>query len=424
MLDIRMVLDDIDNVAARLAQRGDTIDLAPLRSLAAERRSLVTTRDTLRADQKRLSDGFRQPGVTSEDRERIRAESKTMGSEIARVESELTRVEADLDEFLLNTPNLPHPTTPVGASADDNVVVRTWGTPRTLPFPPKEHWEIGEQLGILDFESARKISGARFVVYRGAGARLERALASFMLDMHVQEHGCTEILPPFLVNESSMVGTGQLPKFREEAYVATDNLFLIPTAEVPVTNLHRDQILEAAQLPIRYVAYSACFRREAGSHGKDVKGMTRVHQFQKVELVKFTTPEDSYEEHESLVAAAEEVLRRLELPYQVVALCTGDLGFSAAKCYDIEVHLPGQGVFREISSCSNFEDFQARRAGIRYRPAPGEKPRFVHTQNGSGLAIGRTVIAILENGQQEDGSVVIPEALRPYMGGMDVIRPA
>lgn len=424
MLDIRMVLDDLDGVAARLGQRGGAIDLAPLRSLAAQRRSLVTERDTLRADQKRLSDGFRQPGVTPEERERIRTESKAMGAEIARVETDLAGVEAALDEFLLNTPNLPHPTTPVGASAEDNVVVRSWGTPRTFPFSPKEHWEIGERLGILDFDAARKISGARFVVYRGAGARLERALASFMLDLHVREHGCTEILPPYLVNETCMVGTGQLPKFREEAYIATDDLFLIPTAEVPVTNLHRDQILDAAQLPLRYVAYSACFRREAGSYGKDVKGMTRVHQFQKVELVKFTTPETSYDEHESLVAAAEEVLRRLELPYQVVALCTGDLGFSAAKCYDIEVHLPGQGAFREISSCSNFEDYQARRAGIRYRPSPGEKPRFVHTLNGSGLAIGRTVIALLENGQQEDGSVVIPEALRPYMGGMDVIRPA
>lgn len=424
MLDIRMVLEDLDAVGARLALRGGTMDLEPLRALAAERRTLVTSRDTLRGDQKRLSEGFKQGGLSPEDRERVRAQSKALGSEISQVEGRLAGVEAALQEILLNTPNLPHASTPVGASAVDNVVVRTWGTPRSFPFKALEHWELGERLGILDFEAARKISGARFVVYRGAGARLERALASFMLDLHVGEHGYTEILPPFLVNEASMVGTGQLPKFREEAYVATDDLYLIPTAEVPVTNLHRDEILEASRLPICYAAYSACFRREAGSYGRDVKGMTRVHQFQKVELVKFTTPESSYTAHEQLVADAEEVLRRLELPYQVVSLCTGDLGFSAAKCYDIEVHLPGQGAFREISSCSNFEDFQARRAGIRYRPAPGEKPRFVHTLNGSALAVGRTVIAVLENGQQEDGSVVIPEALRPYMGGQSVIRAA
>ncbi len=423
MLDIRMVLDNLEAVADRLASRGGTIDLEPLRRLAMERRNLVTSRDTLRADQKRLSDGFRQPGVTPEDRERIRTESKSMGADIARVEADLAQVEAALGEFLLNTPNLPHPSTPVGTSEKDNVVVRSWGTPRTFPFAAKEHWELGEALGILDFEAARKISGARFVVYRGAGARLERALASFMLDIHVAEHGCTEILPPFLVNEACMVGTGQLPKFREEAYVATDDMYLIPTAEVPVTNLHRDQILDASQLPIRYAAYSACFRREAGSYGRDVKGITRVHQFQKVELVKFTTPESSGEEHESLVANAEKILQRLDLPYRVVELCTGDLGFSAAKCYDLEVHLPGQDAFREVSSCSNFDDFQARRANIRYRPAPGEKPRFVHTLNGSALAVGRTIIAILENGQQEDGSVTIPVALRPYMGGLEVIRP-
>lgn len=424
MLDIRMVLEDLDGVAARLALRGGAIDLDPLRALTTRRRALVTSRDTLRADQKRLSEGFKQGGLNPEDRERIRTESRALGTRIAEAEAELAQVEAALQDFLLNTPNLPHATTPVGASADDNVVVRSWGTPRAFPFPAKEHWELGERLGILDFEAARKISGARFVVYRGAGARLERALAAFMLDLHVAEHGYTEILPPFLVNETCMVGTGQLPKFREEAYVATDDLYLIPTAEVPVTNLHRDEILEAAQLPIRYAAYSACFRREAGSYGKDVKGMTRVHQFQKVELVKFTTPETSYDEHERLVADAEQVLRRLELPYRVVSLCTGDLGFSAAKCYDLEVHLPGQNAFREISSCSNFEDFQARRANIRYRPAPGEKPRFVHTLNGSALAVGRTVIALIENYQREDGSIAIPEALRPYMGGLDAIRPS
>jgi len=310
----------------------------------------------------------------------------------------------------------------VGKDASDNVGLRPGGTPGTFDFPPREHWEIGEALGILDFEAARRISGARFVVYRDLGARLDRALAAFMLDMHVYR-GYREVFTPFVVQRDCMVGTGQLPKFAEEAYVATDDLYLIPTAEVPVTNLHRGEILEASQLPIRYAAWSACFRREAGSHGKDVKGMTRVHQFQKVELVKFVTPETSYEEHEALVRDAEEVLIRLELPYRVVSLCTGDLGFAAARCYDIEVWLPGQNAWREISSCSNFEDFQARRAGIRYRPGPGEKPRLVHTLNGSGLAIGRTIIALLENGQQADGSVRIPPALRPYLGGSDTIGP-
>jgi seryl-tRNA synthetase len=424
MLDQKYVVEHLDEVAARLSTRGGRVDLEPLKDLAARRRVAVTTRDQARADQKLLSDGFRQPGVTPERREELRAESKAIGERITALEVEVTDLETRLQDVLLNLPNLPHPTTPVGASADDNVEVRAWGTPRTLDFPAKEHWEIGESLGILDFEGARKISGARFVVYRGIGARLERALAGFMLDMHVARHGYTEILPPVLVNRDCMVGTGQLPKFVEEAYIATDDLYLIPTAEVPVTNLHREEILDGVRLPVKYVAYSPCFRREAGSHGKDVKGMTRVHQFQKVEMVKFTTPETSCDEHEALVRDAEDILQALELPYRVMSLCSGDIGFSAAKCYDLEVHLPGQGTYREISSCSNFEDYQARRANIRYRPAPGEKPRFVHTINGSGLAIGRTIIAILENYQQADGSVVIPLALRPYMNGIEVIRSA
>ncbi len=422
MLDLKYVVEHLDEVADRLSTRGGRADLEPLKDLAARRRLAVTTRDQARADQKALSDGFRQPGVTPERREGLRAESKAIGERITVLEADVSDIEARLQDVLLNLPNLPHPTTPVGASADDNVEVRAWGTPRTLDFPAKEHWELGEALGILDFEAARKISGARFVVYRGAGARLERALASFMLDMHVARHGYTEILPPVLVNRDCMVGTGQLPKFVEEAYIATDDLYLIPTAEVPVTNLHREEILDGSRLPVKYVAYSPCFRREAGSHGKDVKGMTRVHQFQKVEMVKFTTPETSCDEHEALVRDAEDVLQALGLPYRVMSLCTGDIGFSASKCYDLEVHLPGQGGYREISSCSNFEDYQARRASIRYRPAPGEKPRFVHTINGSGVAIGRTIIAILENYQQADGSVLVPDALRPYMGGIEVIR--
>jgi len=419
MLDIKYVLDNTNEVAERLATRGGGVDLQPLVDLAAKRRTLVTERDALRHEQKELSDSFRC--VSPEEREELRARSRAMAERIAAVEAQVAEVEARISDMLMGIPNLPHSSTPVGKDSSDNVVLREWGEPRRFDFQPKEHWEIGEQLGILDFEAARKISGARFVLYRDAGARLERALASFMLDLHVSR-GYREVFPPFMVLRQCMVGTGQLPKFFEEAYVATDDLFLIPTAEVPVTNIHRDEILDASMLPISYVAYSACFRREAGSYGKDIKGMTRVHQFQKVELVKFTTPETSYEEHERLTRDAEEVLRRLGLPYRVVALCTGDLGFSAAKCHDLEVWLPGQGAYREISSCSNFEAFQARRANIRYRPGPGEKPRFVHTLNGSGVAIGRTIIAILENYQQEDGSVVVPEALRPYMGGLEVIR--
>lgn len=422
MLDLKMVLEHPEVVEQRLSTRGGSLDLSPLRELGARRRAAITERDNTRAEQKALSDAFRNPGLTPDQREELRQRSRALGERIAAMEGEVARIEEEVREVLLNLPNLPHASVPVGTDASDNVVLRTVGTPRTFDFAPREHWEIGESLGILDFEAARRISGARFVVYRDLGARLERALAAFMLDLHISR-GYREVFTPFVVQRDCMVGTGQLPKFAEEAYVATDDLYLIPTAEVPVTNLHRGEILEASQLPIRYAAWSACFRREAGSHGKDVKGMTRVHQFQKVELVKFVAPETSYEEHESLVRDAEEVLIRLELPYRVVSLCTGDLGFAAARCYDIEVWLPGQNAWREISSCSNFEDFQARRASIRYRPAPGEKPRLVHTLNGSGLAIGRTIIALLENGQQADGSVRIPPALRPYLGGVETIGP-
>lgn len=418
MLDIRYVCEHLDEVTSRLSTRGGNIDLEPLREANDKRRALVTERDMLRHEQKKISELFKtaDPGM----RETLRTKSRELATKIADLEGEIAGVEARINEILLTIPNLPHQTVPLGRSSEDNQVIKVVGEPRALPFDAKEHHEIGEFLGILDFQAARKISGARFVLYRGLGARLERAVASFMLDIAI-ERGYEEIFPPFMVNRECMIGTGQLPKFFEEAYVATDDMFLIPTAEVPVTNIHRDEILDGSRLPIKYVAWSACFRREAGSHGKDVKGMTRVHQFQKVELVKFTTPETSYEEHEKLTRDAEEVLQRLELPYRVVSLCTADLGFAAAKCYDIEVWLPGQNAYREISSCSNFEDYQARRASIRYRPAPQAKPRFVHTLNGSGLAVGRTIIAILENYQQEDGSVVIPEALRPYMGGLERI---
>ncbi|HNU68236.1 MAG TPA: serine--tRNA ligase [Myxococcota bacterium] len=421
MHDVKYLLENYDLAAARLESRGYT-DLGWLAELAEKRRVMVGQRDGLRGDQKKVSDSFKLPGTTPEMREELRERSKAIGLQIDAMTAELEAIEADLENRLMYVPNLPDELTPVGPDESGNVVARAWGTPRQLPFKALEHWELGEKLNILDFERARKISGARYVIYRGAGARLERALAAFMLDTHTTEHGYTEILPPFLVLEQCMRGTGQLPKFREEAYVATDEMFLIPTAEVPVTNMHREEILDAKDLPLKYAAYSACFRREAGSYGRDVKGMTRVHQFQKVELVKFTTPETSEEEHQKLTADAERILQRLELPYRVMELCSGDIGFSAARCFDLEVWLPGQQAFREISSCSNFKDFQARRAGIRYRPAPGEKPRFVHTINGSGLAVGRTVIAILENYQQEDGSIVVPTALRPYMGGLEVIR--
>src|SRR6185312_9313625 len=327
--------------------------------------------------------------------------------------------DAELREILNSIPNLPHESVPVGRSETDNKEVRRWGTPREFSFTPKPHWELGEQLGILDLERAVKITGGRFAVYWDMGAKLERALANFMLDLHTKEHGYTEVLPPYLVNAESMYGTGQLPKFEADLFKVPHgdkNLYLIPTAEVPVTNLYRDEILDTAQLPISLVAYTPCFRSEAGSYGKDVRGIIRQHQFQKVELVKFTRPETSYQEHERLTHNAETVLQKLGLPYRVVALSTGDMGFSSAKTYDLEVWLPGQQLFREISSCSNFEAFQARRANIRYRPEGKKGTDFVHTLNGSGLAVGRTWLAILENYQQEDGSIVVPEALRPYMG--------
>jgi len=415
MLDVRFVVENIDAVRKALETRGDVSGLDEVERLYKKRKEFASKCDALRHEQKVVSEQFRT-SKSEEERETLRKKSKELAQNIRAGEEMLGKVESELNAALLRIPNLPHPSVPVGKSELENVVVRQWGEPRHFNFQPREHFEIGEKLGILDFESARKIAGARFVVYRGIGARLERALANFMLDLHVSEHGYTEIFPPFLVTEECMIGTGQLPKFEEEMYSVRDGFYLIPTAEVPVTNLHREEILDARALPIKYCAYSACFRREAGSYGKDVRGMTRVHQFQKVELVKFCTPETSYDELESLVRDAEEVLKRLEIPYRVVALCTGDLGFASAKTYDIEAFFPGQNTYREVSSCSNFEAFQARRANIRFRREQGKKPEFVHTLNGSGLAIGRTIIAILENFQHEDGSVIVPEALRPYLG--------
>ncbi|WDT78435.1 MAG: serine--tRNA ligase [Candidatus Manganitrophus sp.] len=347
---------------------------------------------------------------------------KEVAQQIEQLEGELKKTEEEIGPFLLRLPNLPHSSVPVGKDERDNQEIRRWGAPPPFSFKPKPHWEIGEELGILDFERGAKIAGARFTLYKGAGARLERALINFMLDLHTREHGYQEVLPPFIANRESMTGTGQLPKFEEDLFRLKDeDYFLIPTAEVPVTNIYRGEILAEAQLPILYTAYTPCFRREAGSYGKDTRGLIRQHQFNKVELVKFAKPEASYDHLERLLKDAEAVLQRLALPYRVMALSTGDMGFAAAKTYDIEVWLPSQQMFREISSCSNFEAFQARRAEIRYRTAGG-KVQYVHTLNGSGLAVGRTLVAILENYQQEDGSVVIPEALRPYMDGMTKIE--
>jgi len=421
MLDVKFVVENIEAVKKALEARGDQANLDEVEMLYKKRKEYAGMCDALRHEQKLVSEEFRT-SKDEQERETLRNRSKELARKIRTMEEMLSQVDSQLKHALLSIPNMPHSTVPIGKSEQENVVVRTWGEPRTFNFQPKEHFEIGERLGILDFESARKIAGARFVVYRGIGAKLERALANFMLDLHVLEHGYTEIFPPYLVTQECMVGTGQLPKFEEEMYLVRDGFYLIPTAEVPVTNLHRDEILDAKVLPIKYCAYSACFRREAGSYGKDVRGMTRVHQFQKVELVKFCTPETSYDELESLVNDAEKVLQRLEIPYRVVALCTADLGFASAKTYDIEAFFPGQNTYREVSSCSNFEAFQARRANIRFRREQGKKPEFVHTLNGSGLAIGRTIIAILENYQQEDGSVVVPKALRPYLG-VDKIVP-
>jgi seryl-tRNA synthetase len=347
---------------------------------------------------------------------------KNVSAEIKGLESSLSKVDEELQPLLMIIPNMPHESVPVGADERDNPVVRRWGEIEGKGFEPLPHWEIGERLRILDFATAAKIAGARFALYRGPGALLERALINFMLDVHTQDHGYTEVLPPFMVNSASMTGTGQLPKFREDLFkVEGWDFYLIPTAEVPVTNIHREEILAEEALPIKYVAFTPCFRSEAGSYGKDTRGLIRQHQFNKVELVKFSKPEGSYQELETLTDNAETILRRLGLPYRVVSLCTGDLGFASAKTYDLEVWLPGQKVFREISSCSNFEDFQARRAGIRFKRKGGSGTELVHTLNGSGLAVGRTLVAVLENYQQEDGSVLVPEALRPYMGGMKAI---
>ena len=421
MLDIRLIRERTEEVKARLGARGLNIDWDLLLKLDQERRDLLNAVEELRAQRRTASDQIAKLKRDKKPAEPLVEEMKSVGDRIAALEDELRSCEADLNNIALSIPNLPHESVPIGVDASANVEVRRWGKPPAFSFPAKPHWELGEALGILDFERAARMTGARFAVYAGAGARLERALLNFMLDLHTTEHGYKEVLPPYIVNRASMTGTGQLPKFEDDLFrLADEDLMLIPTAEVPLTNLHREETVSEAALPLRYTAFSPCFRREAGSYGKDTRGLIRQHQFNKVELVTFSFPETSYEELEVLARHAESVLQRLHLHYRVVTLCTGDMGFAAAKTYDLEVWLPAQGVFREISSCSNFEAFQTRRAGIRYKRRDG-KSAFLHTLNGSALAIGRTFVAILENYQQADGTVIIPEVLRPYMAGMERI---
>lgn len=421
MHDLKYLRDNIDLAEARLAARGGAVDLSAFRDFDRRRRDLLGESETLKAEKNRVSALIGQ----TKDKSQLQGEilrMKEVSARIKTLEDELKGVEEGLNQLLLTLPNLPHEECPPGASEADNREVSRWGTPKQFDFTPKPHWELGEGLGILDFERAGKITGSRFSLLSGAGARLERALINFMLDLHTGEHKYVEVLPPLMVNRESMTGTGQLPKFEDDLFhLDSPDYFLIPTAEVPVTNIHRDEILPGADLPLAYTAYTPCFRREAGSYGKDTRGLIRQHQFNKVELVKFVRPEDSDRELAALLGHAEEVLRRLQLPYRVVDLCTADLGFSAARTFDIEVWLPAQETYREISSCSNFRDFQARRAAIRFRREEGARPELVHTLNGSGLAVGRTLVAILENYQEADGSVTIPEVLRPYMGGMSRI---
>jgi seryl-tRNA synthetase len=424
MLDLKFVREHLEEVKQALINRGQEISLDEYLNREAERRQLLTRLEELRHERNTLSKetGALMQAGKRDEAEQVKARATSINASIKNLEAQAAAQDSWVRDFLLNLPNLPHESVPVGASSDDNPVVRTWGEAPRFAFTPRAHWDIGESLGILDFERAAKITGARFALLKGAGALLERALINFMLDLHTKKHGYTEVLPPFIVNEDSLRGTGQLPKFKEDLFkLESLSYYLAPTAEVPVTNIHRDEILQAEDLPLYYTAYTPCFRSEAGSYGKDVRGLIRQHQFNKVELVKFTLPEYSYDELEGLLRDAEEVLQELGLHYRVVVLCTGDMGFAAAKTYDIEVWLPGQDLYREISSCSNFESYQARRASIRCRHTGAKGTVLVHTLNGSGLAIGRTLVAILENCQQADGSVAIPEKLRPYMGGMEKI---
>src|SRR5258708_4240269 len=419
MLELAYIRENLPQIEEMLRRRGMDPErvLGGFRSVDERRRKLITESETLKAQRNRVSEEIARLKKAGQDARAQMEQTKALREKGDVLEKQAAEIEQELRGLHAGIPNMPHESGPVGSSADDNVEVRRWGTPPQFGFTPKPHWELGEQLGILDLARAVKLSGARFAVYWDTGAKLERALANFMLDLHTREHGYTEVLPPYMVNSASMYGTGQLPKFAQDQFKCENHdLWLVPTAEVPLTNLYRDEVLDPARLPLSVTAYTPCFRSEAGSYGKDVRGIIRQHQFQKVELVKFTRPQESYEQHERLTRDAETILQKLGLHYRVMLLCTGDMGSSSAKTYDLEVWLPGQQLYREISSCSNFEAFQARRANIRWRPEGGKKTEFVHTLNGSGLAIGRTWLAILENYQQADGSVIVPEVLRPYMG--------
>ncbi len=425
MLDIKFLRENLDLVRRKILERGQEIDLDRFTALEAKRRNILQEVESLRSERNQTSKEIGRKKAGKEDASGLIARMAEVSARIKELDELLKQTEEELHNFVMTIPNIPHESVVYGTNSEDNPVIRTWGEKPVFDFTPKPHWEIGEALNILDFGRGAKITGARFTLYRGLGAQLERAVVNFMLDLHTGNHGYLEVLTPFMVNKESMTGTGQLPKFAEDLFkIEGLDYYLIPTAEVPVTNIHREEILEEKILPVYYVAYSPCFRAEAGSYGKDTRGLIRQHQFNKVELVKFTKPETSYDELEKLTLNAEEVLKRLGIHYRTVSLCTGDLGFSSAKTYDIEAWLPGQDTYREISSCSNFEDFQARRASIRFRREESGKVEFVHTLNGSGLAAGRTVVAILENYQQQDGSIVIPDVLKPYMKGVDRITPA
>lgn len=424
MLDIKLLRNQYDKVAEALSSRGASAELiAGFPEFDSNRRQKLAESDQLKNRRNTVSQEVAKLKKSGGNADELIAEMRDVNDRIKLLDDEVRAIDAELEQLLQAIPNVPHESVPVGASEEDNVVVRQVGEPRKFGFEPKAHWDLGTDLGIMDFEAAAKVTGSRFVFYRGLGARLERALIGLMMDLHADKHGYEEVLPPYLVNRDSLFGTGQLPKFEEDLFkIAGDSdYFLIPTAEVPVTNIYRDEILSAEDLPAKFVAFSGCFRSEAGASGRDTRGLIRQHQFNKVELVQLVAPEKSYEVLEELTGHAERVLQLLDLPYRVMALCTGDMGFASAKTYDIEVWLPSAGTYREISSCTNFEDFQARRAAIRYRPEPGAKPEFVHTLNGSGLALGRTVAAIIENFQQADGSIEIPDILRPYMGGVTTI---
>ncbi|GIO45106.1 MULTISPECIES: serine--tRNA ligase [Paenibacillus] len=423
MLDVKILRNNYARVEEALNNRGKSLDLiAGFPQLDERRRALLQETETLKSRRNTVSAEVAKRKKNKEDAEELILEMREVGDRIKALDDEVRELEASIEELTMSIPNIPHSSVPVGASEEQNEEIRRWSEPRTFDFTPKAHWDIALELGILDFEAGAKVTGSRFTFYKGLGARLERALISFMMDVHSGDHGYEEMLPPYIVNRDSLYGTGQLPKFEEDLFKLTEgDYYLIPTAEVPVTNYHREEILSAEDLPKKYVAYSSCFRSEAGAAGRDTRGLIRQHQFNKVEMIKIVHPDSSYEELEQMTANAERILQLLNLPYRVLALCTGDLGFTAAKTYDLEVWLPESGMYREISSCSNVEDFQARRANIRYRPEPKAKPEFVHTLNGSGLAVGRTVAAILENYQREDGSVEIPEVLRPYMGNVQEI---